>query len=103
MGMRLGTVAIIMAVVTQIDLQHLIHFFQQSEGFVNGCLTHGWKLAFDLCVQLACAGMSFTDCNQSHQLDALGGQPETALFQCGDQFIKTDIWIGHEISFENRF
>jgi len=46
-GMRLRTVAIIMAVVMQIDLQHLVHFFQQSEGFVNCCMTDGWKLALD--------------------------------------------------------
>lgn len=99
----MGTVAIIMAVVTQIDLQHLIHFFQQREGFVNGCMTHGGKLALDLCVKLACTRMSITDGNQTHQLDSLGGQPETALLQCSNQLIKADIGIGHEISFENCF
>ena len=43
--------------------------------------------------------MPITDCDQAHQLEALGGKPEIALLQCGNQLIKTDIWIGHESFF----
>jgi len=99
MGFR--PVAIIVAVVMQIDFENLVHLLQQREGFVNRCVTHGWELALDFCVQLARAGMSVTDRNQPHQLDSLGGQPEITRLQCGNQLVKPDTWIGHEISFEN--
>ena len=76
MRMRLGTVAIVMAVFAQIDFQHLVEFFEQGQGFVNRGLTHGWELQLDLFIELLRAGMSFADRNQAHQLNALGGQPE---------------------------
>ena len=88
-------VAIIMAVVMQIDLQYLTHFFQQRERFVNSRMTHGGELAFDLCVELPGTGVPLADRNQTDQLNPLGGQPEIALLQCGYQLTKSDTWIGH--------
>jgi hypothetical protein len=99
MGLR--AVAVVVAVVAQVDLQHLAHVLEQRQGLVHRGMAHGGELALDPGIELGRAGMSFTGRDQPHQFDPLGGQAEIALFERSDQFIKTDLGIRHISSSEN--
>ena len=100
-GMRLESFAIIMGIVSQVDLQYLVHFLQQCQGFVHSGRTHSRELRLDSCVKLAGAGMSFAGGNQPDQLDTLGCQPEIALLQSRNQFVKPGFWISHRWNMDN--
>jgi hypothetical protein len=89
------TVAIIVTVVAQVDLQHLAHVLEQRQRLVHRGMAHGGELALDPGIELSCAGMSFARRDQPHQFDPLRGQPEIAFFQRSNQLVKSDFWIGH--------
>src|SRR5271157_6510806 len=59
MWMGMGSIAIVMTVITQVNLQYLTHFLEQGQGFVNRSMTHGRKSGFDFFVELGRARMSF--------------------------------------------
>lgn len=86
----LWSIAIVMVVVGEIDFHQLVHFLEQRQGLVHCCLAHGWKLVFHFFVKLKSAGVTFTGSDQANQFNALGGHAVIALFQRGDQFIKTE-------------
>ena len=79
MGFR--SVAIIMAVITQIDFQHLAYFFQQCQGFINRRMAHGWEAGVDFCVKLTCAGVAIANGDQPHKLHPLGSQAEILFLE----------------------
>jgi len=93
MGLR--AVAVVVAVITQVNLQYLAHILEQCQGLVYRGMAHGGELALDPAVELDRTGMPSTGRDQPHQLDPLGGQAEGVLFQRGDQFNKANFRIRH--------
>lgn len=97
------SIAIVVTITPQVDLQYLVHFLEQGQGLIDRRLTHRRELGPDPCIELSRAGMPFAGGYQTHQLDPLGGQPEIAFSQRSDQFIKSDPWISHREYFQMEY
>ena len=91
----MGSVAIVMTVIAQVNLQYLTHFLEQGQGFVDRSMTYSGKSGFDFFVELGCTRMSFAHSNQTHQFQALWRQPVIALFQRKKKFVKSGLWVRH--------
>lgn len=46
-GVRFGTVAVVMTVIPQVDFLNLTHFLEQGKSFVDGGLAHCRELVLD--------------------------------------------------------
>ena len=95
----MGVVTIIVVVVpTKPQLQHLVHPFQDIQGFVDGRQACGWKLIFYLVVQLGGAGVPIAGGQQPQQSDALGRKPVFSLPELVYQFLESDLRIDHHLA-----
>jgi len=61
--MRNGPIAVVAAVVAQVDLQNLAQLLEQRERFLNGGLTHGGVLTLDPIIEMRGAGVTFAGCD----------------------------------------
>jgi hypothetical protein len=94
-GVGFEAIAIIVIISVQDDFQHLTQILERRQGFVDSCLAHGWKLAFDASIELGCAGVPLAGGNQTYQFYPLRGEAKVVFLQGGNHFIKTYFGIGH--------
>jgi len=88
-------IAIITAVIFEVDLKDLSHLLEQIKGFIYSCGTHGRVLGSDLLIKLISTRMIFTGSNHAYQCHALRCHAEIAFSQFGNKIFESGSRVSH--------
>jgi hypothetical protein len=93
--MRFRAIAVVVAVIAEIDLQDFPQFLQQGEKLVYGRWTDGRKLRFEPLIESRRVWVPFTGRDQAHQRQSLRGQAIALVTQFGDELVIAGLRFSH--------